>query len=46
MSKKETSKPETGEDDPDAMSPWAKVAAVLLLLLFAVYLIFYSDLRM
>ena len=44
MSKKETDKPEPEEQDPDAMSLPAKIGAFLLLILLAVYLIFFSEL--
>jgi len=31
------------QKDPDSMSIWGKIAALFLLLLFAVYLIFFGN---
>ncbi len=42
MGKKETKKPETAGRDPDSMSTYGKIAAFVLLGLFALYLIIFG----
>ncbi len=44
MSKNERQENQAREEDPDSMGLFGKIAAFFLLLLFAVYLIFFSGL--